>query len=124
MADQLRKRGPRTQATGRRVLSQYPVVAHAVGPLDGNAPGRVGSRSQDVRSPSIEADGRTASESEGIDQLEASSSQAKSPVMRVSLVIVVLAFTHAASAASAALACSSDSHWLIDTTLSSSNITP
>jgi hypothetical protein len=44
--------------------------------------------------------------------------------MRVSLVIVVLAFTHSASAASADLACSSDSHWLIDTTLSSSTMTP
>ena len=45
-------------------------------------------------------------------------------MMRVSGVIVVLAFTHSMSAASAALACSSDSHWLIDTTLSSSIMTP
>ena len=57
------------------------------------------------------------------DQLEASSSHARSPTKRVSLVIVVLVFTHSASAASATLACSSDCHWLMDTTLLSSNIT-
>jgi hypothetical protein len=55
---------------------------------------------------------------------DASSSHAKSPVKRISLLIVVLACTHSASAASAALACSSDSHWLIDTTVASWNMTP